>query len=276
MLKTNIMNKKERDFVTTVWNYYDTNKRDWLLWRGTTDPYHILVSEVMCQQTQVERVVPKYRDFLKRFSTVDRLSNAPLGEVLRLWQGLGYNRRAKMLHACAKEVVRTHESTFPKDVDALRRLPGIGPYTAGAVMVFAFNKPIPLIETNIRSVYLHHFFKNENDISDHKIQTRVEATMDSNNPREWFSALMDYGSYVKKEFGNQNGRSKSYIKQSPFSGSERQVRGAIIRLLAEGRRTQYALLRALPFEKERVQAQAERLLQEGMVEKRGPSYQLPR
>lgn len=268
------MNATERTFVKTVRAYHARHGRHSLPWRKTRNPYRILVSEVMLQQTQVERVLPKYRAFLEQFPDVGALAAAPLGAVLRAWQGLGYNRRAKMLHACAQTVVREHHGKFPKEHAALMRLPGIGTYTAAAVCAFAYNIPVPLIETNVRSVYIHHFFNDDTDVADSEILKRVERTLDREHPREWYWALMDYGVSIKKTYGNPNSRSKHYARQSAFKGSDRQIRGAIMRTLSE-RSAARAVLHTLPFDYQRVDAQLERLVGEGMVVKKGQRYQLP-
>lgn len=270
------MNRREQQFVKTVWEYYERHGRRSLPWRLTTNPYRILVSEIMLQQTQVDRVIPKYRAFLKAFPTIKKLSVASLGEVLILWQGLGYNRRAKMLHACAQKVVHECRGRFPKTHSELMELPGVGHYTAGAVMAFAYNEAISIIETNIRTVFIHHFFKDAADISDQEIVRSVERTLDRKNPREWYYALMDYGAYLKKEFGNPNVQSKHYAKQSTFKGSDREIRGAIIRLLTTRSATRTELLKSLPFEDIRIDAQVEKLLQEQMLVCRAGKYSLPR
>ena len=276
------MDLVEKKFVATVWGYYRKNARHTLPWRnvpagrqGQRNPYRILVSEIMLQQTQVDRVIPKYESFLKRFPTVEKLSNASLGEVLREWQGLGYNRRAKMLHACAEQISRKHKGVFPKTHAELVKLPGVGNYTAGAIMAFAFNAGVPIIETNIRTVVIHHFFSDTTDVTDAEILDVVTRTLDNVNPREWYYALMDYGAYIKKEFGNPNGRSKHYVKQSTFKGSDRQIRGAILKLLSEKRRTRKMFHTALPFDAERIDAQLERLTEEGMIVHIKNTYTLP-
>jgi A/G-specific adenine glycosylase len=230
----------------------------------------------MLQQTQVERVIPKYSDFLGRFPSMAALANASLGEVLRLWQGLGYNRRAKMLHECAKAVKKEYGGKLPRDIESLRRLPGIGPYTAGAVAAFAHNMPVVMIETNIRTAYLHHFFKDTADVSDRDILPLIERTLDRKAPREWYAALMDYGSHVKAIEGNANRRSRHYTRQSRFDGSDRQVRGAIIRMLSgEPALTEGALSRALTFKRERIAAQLKRLKDEGLVTYQKRRWSLP-
>lgn len=266
------MNRKEQAFVALVWEHYKKEGRD-LPWRRTRVPYEILVSEVMLQQTQVDRVIPKYREFLRLYPTVRALARAPLSSVLKTWSGLGYNRRAKMLHDCAKVIVHENRSKFPRSRLNLATLPGVGPYTAGAVMAFAHNKAEPIIETNIRAVYLHHFFKNKEDISDVEIMEVVERTLDHKNPREWYYALMDYGAYLKRTIGNVNKRSRYYTKQSKFKGSDREIRGAILKVLTTGAKTE-AALRRLPHPPSRITDQLGALSAEGFVEKKRSKWQL--
>ncbi len=229
----------------------------------------------MLQQTQVERVLPKYTVFLKKFPTLATLASVALGDVLREWQGLGYNRRAKMLHACAQAVVREYKGRLPRTHSELMKLPGIGHYTAGAVMAFAYGESIPIIETNIRTVYIHHFFHDDTDVLDADIQKIVARTLDTVNPREWYYALMDYGVFLKKTVGNQNTRSKHYTKQSIFKNSDRQIRGAILRLLIHGTYTRKKMHNALPFEIDRIDAQCEKLLAEGLIVLEKKQFRLP-
>ncbi len=269
------MNLKEKKFVMTVWSHYKREGRKHLPWRDTKDPYRILVSEIMCQQTQVDRVIPKYNAFLKKFPTVKRLSEAPLGEVLREWQGLGYNRRAKMLHECAKALMRDFRGQTPKILKELVTLPGVGEYTAGAVMAFAFNKPVPIIETNIRSAILYHFFADAEEVADKEVMKYVERTLPLENAREWYAALMDYGAHIKKTHGNPNSRSKHYAKQSTFKGSDRQIRGAILRYVLNGPASRTQMVEKLPFEDIRIDAQLGKLLHEGLLTKKRQYYHLP-
>jgi A/G-specific adenine glycosylase len=229
----------------------------------------------MLQQTQVERVIQKYRRFLKTFPSLVSLARASLGDVLRVWQGLGYNRRAKSLHECARTIVSEFDGQVPRARKELESLPGVGPYTAGAVITFAWNQPAVLIETNIRSVYIHHFFHNQSDIDDAELFRLIERTIDTGNPREWYYALMDYGAYIKKEYGNPNSRSKHYARQSIFKGSDREIRGAILRFVSERPRSRRALVASLQFEDVRIDAQLEALQREGMLEYRKSRYALP-
>ena len=203
----------------------------------------------MLQQTQVGRVIEKYREFLKAFPTVKVLASASLAEVLRVWQGMGYNRLARYLRDAAQKIVSEHRGRVPKTERDLRALPGIGHYTANAILTFAHNEPRVFIETNIRRVFIHHFFQlgcfvpklpaklgNETPklVSDKEILLLVEATLDTENPREWYYALMDYGAHLPKVARtNANTQSKHYAKQSAFKGSLRELRGKIIRMLDE-------------------------------------------
>ncbi len=219
-------------FRKSVHDYYREHRRD-LPWRRTRDPYEILVSEFMLQQTQVSRVEEKYPPFLERFPDIGSLADAAPGEVLALWQGLGYNRRALALHRTARMVVDDHDGIIPDTNDLLLTLPGIGPATAGALQAFAFDRPVVFIETNIRRVYIHAFFPGRDRVTDREILPFVEATVDSSGPREWYYALMDYGSALAKEVSNPNLRSAHYSRQSPFYGSDRQIRGQILRILLD-------------------------------------------
>lgn len=274
--KTRSLSKGERDFIRSVWRYYKANGRHNLPWRKTSDPYKIVVSELMLQQTQVVRVLPKYKEFLKQFPTVRRLAAAPLGDVLKAWQGLGYNRRAKFLWLTAQSVVGEHKGKFPTTFGGLKGLPGIGHYTAGAVMNFAYNEPYPLIETNVRTVYIQHFFHNKNVVADSELAPIIEQTLDRSNSREWNWALMDYGVHLKTTVGNASVQSKAYKKQSMFKGSDREIRGAVLRVLSIAPQTNSTLTKELKnIEKNRLQLQLETLLSEGLIVKNKSGYCLP-
>ena len=262
-------------FQRVVYAHFEAYGRD-LPWRRTRNPYRILVSEVMLQQTQVDRVVPKYSAFLRKFPSVRSLAEAPLADVLKEWQGLGYNRRAKSLHVCAKSVMADYRGRFPKEYRALVALPGIGPYTAGAILAFAYNISVPVIETNIRAVYLHHFFPEQTGVADRELMLLIEATLDYENPRQWYAALMDYGAHLKRTEGSQNARSRHYTKQPRFAGSDREIRGAILRALAgsDVPVTATALKKQLPHDPARIESQLAALMGEGLVSRMGRGHLL--
>lgn len=252
-------------FQKSVLNYYRRNGRS-LPWRKTIDPYQILVSEIMLQQTQVDRVIPKFEAFIKRFPDPAALAAAPLRDVLAMWQGLGYNRRAQALHRCAILIVSAYDGRLPDTREGLQTLPGIGPYTAAAVCVFAYNQPCVFIETNIRAVYIHCFFSEENKVRDAQLEPFITATLYKRNPRRWYNALMDYGVFLKKEHGNPARRSRHHSVQSRFEGSDRQIRGMIIRILGETEEMNTReLMRRIGTEPERVRAIIDQLAGEGLV-----------
>lgn len=219
-------------FKELIYHYFDHRGRSFP-WRKTTNPYHIFISEVMLQQTQADRVVEKYNSWIDRFKSFEELAKATFPEVLQEWQGLGYNRRARFLHESAKKSIEHFNGSIPDDPEKLVNFPGIGPNTAASITAFAFNKPVVFIETNIRAVYLHFFFRGKSDIDDKQLMPIIRATLDSENPREWYNALMDYGTMLKKKFKNPSRKSKHHIKQKPFKGSDREIRGQILKLLVE-------------------------------------------
>jgi A/G-specific adenine glycosylase len=195
----------------------------------------------MLQQTQVERVIPFYKNFIREFPTAKKLAEASLTDVLKAWQGLGYNRRAKMLHLAAAELAAKKPTTIPE----LEELPGVGPYTACAVAAFAWSMDSIFIETNIRTVIIHHFFPNKRNISDIQIESVLAQVFPKGRAREWYSALMDYGAYLKRSGISHNARSKTYAKQSKFAGSLREARGALVRAYTKGETVRGRLLSLL-------------------------------
>lgn len=270
-------------FQKKVWGYYFEHGRHSLPWRfgvrdkstrvnsKILDPYRIFVSELMLQQTQVDRVVPKYLAFVEKFPNVSSLAHAKQSDVVRLWQGLGYNRRALYLKKACEAIVTEPAVKFPMTFDSLLKLPGIGPYTAGAICAFVYNQPVVFIETNIRAVFLHELFPGQSDVSDKDIVPLIEKTLDHDNPREWYWALMDYGAYLKKSQSNPSRRSVHHTVQSKFVGSDRQIRGAIVSVFsAHDTLSKNKLFELLAkYEKVRVSAQLERLLFEGFILQKG-------
>jgi A/G-specific adenine glycosylase len=267
----------QEEFQAAAWQYYRSSGRRDLLWRqpetdGSVDPYKIMVSELMLQQTQVSRVIPKYEEFLRRFPKIETLANAPLGDVLRAWNGLGYNRRAKFLHQAARQIMHKHDSRFPDTEAELVQLAGIGPATASAILVYAFNQPVVFIETNIRTVYIHHFFNDQTDIPDTALVPLVKQSLDAKHPREWYWALMDYGSHLKRTVGNLSRHSKTYNKQSKFEGSLRQIRGQVIRSLGTKPRRLSELQTEIT--DKRLDAVIVDLVREGLIQQHGNSLSL--
>jgi A/G-specific adenine glycosylase len=219
-------------FREMVWSFYREHGRR-LPWRETRDPYRILVSEFMLQQTQVARVTPKYLAFVDRFPDVAALAAARFDEVLALWSGLGYQRRALWLKRIADTLVRQGDGTIPRTMAGLRALPGVGPATAAAVAAFAYGEPHPLVETNIRTAILAHFGGESGGtsatLSPRSILALVDATLDREDPRNWYYALMDYGSALKKK---GEGRLPAGRRPSePFAGSRRALRAAAVRVV---------------------------------------------
>ncbi len=202
-------------------------------WRTKITPYRVVVSEIMLQQTQVKRVLEKFPSFIARFPTWKKLANASTHDVLSEWSGLGYNRRALYLKRIAETITDQGRATgaLPNTYESLVGLPGIGPNTAGSILAFAYNIPHPFIETNIRSVYIHFFFKNKKKVHDNQLFPLIEKTVDTDNPREWYYALMDYGAYLKSISDNPSRKSVHHVKQKPFKGSNRELRATILRMI---------------------------------------------
>lgn len=220
-----------------------------LPWRNTRDPYGIWISEVMLQQTQVPRVLARWGAWLDRFPSVQVLAQAPVADVLEEWQGMGYNRRALALKGAAEAIVAEYDGEIPQDTRRLCALPGIGPATAQGIRSFAFDLPGVYLETNVRTVFLHHFFPDVPGVPDRELVPLVQAACpagedaagdlfaiaqdENDTPRSWYYALLDYGAHLKKTVPNPSRRSSSYTRQSAFEGSRRQKRAHIVRMLLD-------------------------------------------
>ncbi len=204
-----------------------------LPWRNLDDPYAVLVSEVMLQQTQVSRVQKHWERFLALFPTIDALAAADTSDVLYQWQGLGYNRRALSLKRAAELCSAHYAGKLPDTIDELEALPGIGPATAAGVVAFAYNRPAIYLETNVRTVFLHLLFPDSERVADGDLRPLVAATCPERNPRAWYYALLDYGSHLKKTTPNPSRRSALYTRQSAFEGSRRQKRAELVRLVLD-------------------------------------------
>lgn len=210
-------------FQKEILEWYSHHQRD-LPWRRDRDPYNILVSEVMLQQTQVPRVIPKYEEWLKTFPNLESLAVASARDVLLHWSGLGYNRRALYLQKFAKSVVEQFGGAIPQDEKTLRSLPGIGEYTARALLCFAFNRQVAVVDTNIRKVIAVKFFKGT--LPEEKmIQEIAQRLLPEGKAYEWNQALMDYAGAMLKA------HKIPVPKQSKFQDSDRFLRGLILRIL---------------------------------------------
>ena len=242
-------------------------------WRRDTRPYYILVSELMLQQTQVERVIPKFENFVEKFPSETDLAKATVADVLMLWQGLGYNRRAKYLLNAAQYIHHKSGGTFPEERQDLLKLPGVGPNTAGAILAYAYNQPAIFIETNVRTVYIHHFFGATEEVTDALITELLEHTIDINNARRFYWALMDYGSWLKRSGVRNVGQSRHYTKQSALHGSLRQMRGRIITALSSGQLAPRSLEQAVVYD-ERFEPAIDGLLRDELIEFDGSYFRL--
>ncbi|MFH0772795.1 MAG: A/G-specific adenine glycosylase [bacterium] len=261
---------RDEIFVKTVWNYYKKNKRV-MPWREDISPYSVFISEVMLQQTQVSRVLIKYPSFIHVFPDFLSLAKANTSILLSAWQGMGYNRRALYLRSAARIIIGKYNCVLSQEREALDELPGIGYATACSIMAFAYNKPVVFIETNIRRVFIHHFFSDKEDVNDIEILPLVERTVDKKNPREWYWALMDYGAYLAKQRENPNKKSVHYIKQKKFEGSVREVRGGVLKLLLKKSYTQKEL-ENLYKKDERLFTALEGMKKEGLIQEKNKRY----
>lgn len=252
-------------FRNLMYEYFGANGRAFP-WRETDDPYRILVSEIMLQQTQVERVRNKYIAFVERWPNIQSLSQASLKDVYSLWSGLGYNRRAKALLEISKIVVSEYKSQLPKTIEKLIKMPMLGHATAASICAFAFNKPVVFLETNIRRVLIYFFFEGRKDIYDRELLPVAASVLDASDPRNWYYALMDYGFFLKRNLPNPNIKSKHYYRQSPFENSDRQIRGQILKVLdTHGQIKKTQMTDLLNFSASRVYNCLDRLEQEGLI-----------
>lgn len=267
------------NFQKTILDYYKEHGRKFS-WRETNNPYEIYISEIMLQQTQTERVVKKYEEWLSVFPTVTSVAKSSLGKVLEYWNGLGYNRRAVHIFETCKKVANEYAGIFPTEREILLTLPGIGDYTSGAISTFSSNKPEIFIETNIRSVFIFFFFNEvlqtqSRKIHDKEIFPLIEKTLYYENPRIWYYALMDYGALLKSKTKNPNHLSVHYAKQSLFKGSKRQARGAIIRMLTRQKYcTLYEVQEVEKINYELLEQAADSLVAEGIIAKDSDFYRI--
>jgi len=277
-IKNGVTPESLRRFKTIIKSYYKKHGRPFA-WRSDTSPYSILVSEIMLQQTQTKRVETKYDEWMKAFPNYKTLAKAPLSKVLKVWQGMGYNRRAIALQKAAHMILKDFDGQLPNNPDDLIKLPHVGPNTAGSIAAFAYNSPTVFIETNIRSVYIAFFFPSRTDVHDSEIIKLVEKTLDKKHARDWYYALMDYGVLLKRTLPNPNKKSKHYTKQSTFKGSNRQIRGALLRALNDKPQTVTQIIKKVEkdigeTDTEKVKKNLEVMGTEGFVKKIKRSYAL--
>ncbi len=285
-------------FNRTLFAWHKKNYRE-MVWRDTRDPYRILVSEVMLQQTQVVRVREKYAEFLKKFPRVEKLATAPLGEVLKVWSGLGYNRRAKFLHNCAKEVVAKHGGKFPDTFDELVKLPGIGISTAGALLAFSFREDVPMIDTNIRRILVRVFFRPQCQgvaltlrASDKELYAFASSIIPKGKGRAWNYAMLDLGASLCTARNHANhdshdpecplnklhGKVDDFVYKKPqkkFAGSDRFYRGKLLRALTESKVSVQSVPRLLELPKAKATKIVEKLITEKLVVRKGVLLVLP-
>lgn len=264
-----------RAFRKRIYTHFKEHGRDFP-WRKTREPYHVFVSEVMLQQTQTSRVSQKFPEFIAAFPDFRRLAAAPLKEVYRQWQGMGYNRRALFLQKAAQMVVAAHGGKLPASVEELEELPGIGPATARSIAAYAFSLPVVFIETNIRTIYIHEFFPGKITVRDENLLPLVEQTLDRKDPWTWYNALMDYGVMIKENHPNPGRRSSHYVRQKPFGSSDRRIRGEILRrAAASDTGVTVAAVAAAGFPAERVERCCAALAAEGLLERSGKRFRIP-
>ena len=232
---TTLTPEKIQQVRRQILGYYRREGRN-LPFRNTTDPYKIAVAEIMLQQTQVDRVVPKYATWVKKWPSWRALAKATNRELLTMWSGLGYNRRALYLGQMARTIIEQHSGVLPQDPDILRTLPGIGPYTSRAILIFAFNQPLVTIDTNIRRVLITKIGL-PHSISVIALEKIAQQILPPHRSRDWHNALMDYGAVVLTA---RKSGVKPLSRQSKFAGSQRQIRGEIIRQLTTKKRINLA------------------------------------
>jgi len=250
--------KRIREFRKMIFTWWKTHRRD-LPWRRTHDPYKILVSEVMLQQTTVRRVLLKYKEFLLKFPDIRSLQKAPVADVLRAWSGMGYNRRALYLKKAAAL------GNIPKTEKELLKLPGVGKYTARAILIFAFKKDTAAVDTNIRQIITHFFFK-DTPQKEKIIQEVADQLVPVGKSWEWHQALMDFGAIALKSRAKSRDPSKKSI---PFKKTNRYFRGRIIDILRGGSIEETNILKNFSV------GTLRGLIKDGLVERKNGKIQLP-
>jgi A/G-specific adenine glycosylase len=262
------------EFKDIIYTNFEKNGRIFP-WREDPRPWGVMVSEFMLQQTQTERVIPYWERWMKLWPTPRALAAVSLEDALREWNGLGYNRRGRFVIECARLISKKYQGKVPETPDLLLPLPGIGPYTAGAIACFGYNYPSVFIETNIRAAMIHFFFQEQDAVTDREIVPLLKEALDLKNPRRWYWALMEYGAALKKLTVNPGRRSAHYAKQSPFEGSFRQRRGRVVKALVfQGPSTVADLQKQTGIEPEELYKVLDVLGKDSMVAEKQGVYQI--
>lgn len=264
-----ISNKTITKFQRKVFTFYENHKRK-LPWRTTHDPYKILLSELMLQQTQVNRVITYYRAWIQKWPTIRHLATASRYEVLQAWMGLGYNTRAINLQKAAKRIVTEFEGNIIQAMEHCERIPGVGRYTSQAVLIFATNANRVTVDTNIRRIFIHEFNLPEN-ISDKTLWELAERCLPKGRSRDWHNALMDYGAL---HLTSQKTGIKPKTRQPRFEGSDRQLRAHIIRMLLQNDEPFVNIKKTLSVDTIRLQRILEKLCSEEILSKKNNQYHL--
>ena len=262
-----------KSFQDFIYSFYQRNKRSFPF-RENITPYKVVVSEIMLQQTQTKRVSEKFLEFIEKFPDFTSLALASVDQLLSVWQGLGYNRRALALKQIAQKIISDYGGKVPKDLKSLEALPQIGHNTASSILAFAYNLPTYFIETNIRRVYIYFFFPGRSNIDDKEIMDIVNISVDENNPRDWYYALMDFGVMLKKTHPELHKRSAHYRKQSKFNGSIRQVRGKILKLLLKTPLSRREINDKLKYDERKIGKILNSLLKEGFIQKEQDTFSI--
>jgi A/G-specific adenine glycosylase len=265
----NIATTDIKRFQKKVFSFYEKNKRD-LPWRKTTDPYKILLSELMLQQTQVKRVILYYEKWIARWPTIDALASASRSEVLQMWMGLGYNTRAMNLHTTARKIVATFDSDVLQAMKQYKELPGIGKYTSHAIQIFSTNADLITVDTNIRRILISEF-KLPTKIADKELWLLAEKCLPLGKSRDWHNALMDYGAL---HMTSQKTGIKPKTQQTQFEGSNRQIRAQILRCLLQKSMSFSELEKTVGIEKTRLGAILDKMMNEKIIENKNKTYHL--
>jgi A/G-specific adenine glycosylase len=264
-----IPQEKIQRFQKKVFSFYKRYRRK-LPWRKTSDSYKILLSELMLQQTQVNRVILYYEKWITRWPTIDALASASLAEVLKMWIGLGYNTRAVNLHKAARKIVTTFDSDVLEAMKQYKEIPGVGRYTSQAVQIFSTNTDLVTVDTNIRRIFIHEFNLPET-VTDKALWELAERCLPRGKSRDWHNALMDYGALflTAKKTGI-----KPKTQQSKFEGSDRQIRARILRCLLKEKMSLSELEKTVRIEQIRLTQILDKMMNEKIIMKKNNSYQL--